>query len=193
MQDFIRSMEIFKAIDSKMMDDLLQFLQRVEVKKGSYLLKKNDSMNKIYIIEKGLIASYGILRGQKMFTSFRKEEEIIIYHNSLFYECRSDQFYVAIEDSVIYTLDRTLVARLVVEYRAMGTIFYGLILKSSNLLLQDHINMLRVIDRTQRYRKFIETNADIAKRIPTKYIASFLDTSFEYLIRIKKALARKLK
>jgi hypothetical protein len=54
--------------------------------------------------------------------------------------------------------------------------------------IQTRANDLATLSAEQRYKKLIETNADILQNVPIQYIASFLGMKPESLSRIRRQM-----
>ncbi|MCW5910897.1 MAG: Crp/Fnr family transcriptional regulator [Cyclobacteriaceae bacterium] len=160
--------------------------EKTVYRKGDYFLKKGQTANEYYCLEKGLVRSYVIdFSGREITTGFIGENEIIIDVMSLFQRIPSSENIQALTDCVCYRIDFETFQQL--YHSIHGFSEWGRAWMSESLfrLKQRSISMI-TDSASERYQALIRQHPEILKHAPLKHIATYLGITDTSLSRIRK-------
>ncbi|MBX3257694.1 MAG: Crp/Fnr family transcriptional regulator [Chitinophagaceae bacterium] len=165
--------------------DLLSLLQVKSIAKKEILLKKGAISNKICFIEKGMFRCFYESHEKEICSWFMKENDVIISVESFFTQKPSYESIQAIEDSIIHYIsheDLQFLYKNHLEFNVIGRI----ITEKYYTLSEQRLYSLRSQRAAERFEYLRTYHAEIIKRVPSTYIASYLGITLETLSRIKK-------
>lgn len=172
-QNLLNYLNSIYPLSDILKDKLANTLRSQEFKKKSILLREGQTCNYIYFIEQGLVRSY-----------YLKEGDVIISVNSFFKRTPSYEYIQAIEDTIVYFIHHDELQYLYKEFIEFNII--GQILTEKYYMLSEQrLFSIRNQKINERFTSLIEIFPEIIKRVPKKYIASYLGMSAESLSRIK--------
>jgi CRP-like cAMP-binding protein len=96
----------FKGSNSVFFDWFLKLVYSRKVKKGEFIIEEGEICDKLYYIEKGLVRIYRIEGDKEITTWFTKEGDFVTTVNSFHFGLPSKEYFEAIEDSVIYYINK---------------------------------------------------------------------------------------
>jgi CRP/FNR family transcriptional regulator, anaerobic regulatory protein len=157
---------------------------REEIKKGEYYLKEGQFCNKISFIEKGLFRLFYQLNGDEKIMLFFSETQFMTDYFGFLTSSTSIRPIQALEDSVIYSIDRDALNRLFdysKNWERLGRIlaesaYVTSVLRANRLLHDDH---------NTRVKTFLDESPSLIQRVPQYMIASYLNMTPETLSRVK--------
>lgn len=170
---------------------ILNAHQKVCFKKGDFLLKKGETANRYFCVEKGLIRSYVYdYDGNDITTGFIGEYEIAIDVVSLFNRIPTAEYFQALTDCECYVIN--LEEFQVLYHSIRGFNEWGRSWMSASLfeLKQRTISMITDSAR-ERYLALQSKHPQILLQSPLKFIASFLGITDTSLSRIRKELVKE--
>lgn len=184
------------AQPSKINDDLAaRITSEAEVRifsEGDHILKKGQICVGAFFLVKGLARSYYI-KDNKQITSRLMEEGFIITSWLSFYSQQpSNEYIIAMEDCETVYLDFNTINDLYVEFPVFNVIGRRQV-EYSFCQAEIRTQMLRGLTAEQRYSLFCENNPSLLRRVPLKYIASYLGMSDETLSRIRAGYRKRQK
>lgn len=159
-------------------------LRTISIEKKQYLLNAGQISRHIYFIRKGLLRCYYIQDEQEISSKFLKEGDIIVSASSFFLQKQSAEFIQAIEDSTLWYLCYDELQYIYKHFPEFNTIARVLSVKSY-LLSEQRLNFIRMKQATDRYATMLEHFPELVLRVPSKYLASYLNISVETLSRIR--------
>ena len=184
MEQLLQFLNSVYPLSQELIEYLRQNLQRVEIKKKTMLLEKGRICKNIYFIEKGLTRCYYLLNDKEVCSWFMKEGDVIISVESFFRQAPSYESIQALEDCTVCYInhDQLLYAyKNFIEFNFVGRI----LTEKYYMLCEQRLYSLRMHKAVERYDELITTSPEIIKRVPSKYIASYLGLSLETLSRVK--------
>ena len=164
---------------------LRSIIIRKNYKKGEFLLRAVDVARRIFFIEKGLVRSFYSENGQETTNWFMKEYDFCISVVSFLEQLQSEDSLIALEDCETWGISHEQlekIYKLFPEFERHGRLITSKYYVWSELRYQ---SILRK-KGTNKYARLMETDPDIARRVPVKDLASFLNVSERTLSRIRK-------
>jgi CRP-like cAMP-binding protein len=182
---------LYKSIHSKIelnnseFESIAGYFKPTHVSKKEILIAEEKSNDKLYFIEKGLLFSYKTLdNGNVQVIQFAKEDYWISDLCSFFSGTKSLFSIQAVEDSILWALNKNDFEKLCGEFPKMETLF--------RLNFQNaYVNTLRRLsdiyseDAEAKYNKILEQQPDLLQRVPQYLIASYLGILPSSLSRIR--------
>lgn len=156
------------------------------VYKGEYLLKEGQYGDWWGFVYKGLFRSYSCdVRGNEYTNSFLREGsftcELVSFHGGTV----SQTNVVALEDTTLLYVNKKsldLLFKNFSEFEKFGRLLYEKVLVN----YKQH-NLFRVrLNAGERYLHFLKNEPELIKRVPLKYIASYLNVTDSSLSRIRR-------
>lgn len=156
----------------------------ITVKKNTALQPIGHTCKTIYFINKGIARIYYFKDGIDITESFAFENNIIARVESLFTGKPSRKAIQILEDSEVIAINATLLFKLYDNYPEIERLF-RLIFEAAYVGTVDRIEGIQFHSAEERYNALIKEAPDVLKRVPLKYIASYLGITQVSLSRIR--------
>jgi CRP-like cAMP-binding protein len=178
-----KSPYFFKGTNSVFFDWFLKLVYSRKVKKGEFIVEEGEICDKLYYIEKGLVRIYRLEGDKEITTWFTKEGDFVTTVNSFHFGLPSKEYFEAIEDSVIYYINKKSYLYLVELSTNFAKFSIGELL--TNLCeYQNQCEFLRTLSAQDRL-KYIEIKYPyLLTRVKQKYLCSFLNIEATYLSKL---------
>jgi len=156
----------------------------IAIKKNTDLQPIGHTCKTIYFIKKGVARIYYFKDGVDITESFAFENNIIARVESLFTGKPSRKAIQILEDAEIIAINSTQLFKLYDKYPEIERLF-RLIFESAYVGTVDRIESIQFHPAEERYTALMKEAPDILKRVPLKYIASYLGITQVSLSRIR--------
>jgi CRP-like cAMP-binding protein len=156
----------------------------VHIKKNKDLQRIGDTCKTVYFINKGLARIYYFKDGIDVTDSFSFENNIIVRVESLFTGKPSRKAIQILEDAEIIAVDANKLFKLYDTFPEIERLFRK-IFEASHVETVNRIEGIQFHTAEERYKALIEEAPDVIKRVPLKYIASYLGITQVSLSRIR--------
>jgi len=178
-----KSPYFFKGTNSVFFDWFLKLVYSRKVKKGEFIVEEGEICDKLYYIEKGLVRIYRLEGDKEITTWFTKEGDFVTTVNSFHFGLPSKEYFEAIEDSVIYYINKKSYLYLV-ELSTNFAKFSMDELLTNLCEYQNQCEFLRTLSAQDRL-KYIESKYPyLLTRVKQKYLCSFLNIEATYLSKL---------
>ena len=172
---------------SKEAEDAVSKISKVVTFKKHYDFQPvGHTCKTIYFISKGLARIYYLKDGVDVTESFSFENDIIARVESLFTGKPSRKAIQTIEDSVLIAIDSDKLFRLFDKHPDLERLFRKII-ETSYVNTVNRMESLQFNTADERYFNLIKDHPNILKRVPLKFIASYLGITPVSLSRIRSA------
>lgn len=155
------------------------------------IIKKNEELQPIghtcktlYFINKGIARIYYLKDGIDITESFALENHLVARAESLFSGRPSKKAIHILEDSQITAINATKLFKLYDQFPEIERTFRK-IFEAAYVDTVNRIESIQFHTAEERYKALLEETPDILKRIPLKYIASYLGITQVSLSRIR--------
>ena len=182
--------EIFKGLSFKKdeIDIIKSVFHKVNYKKGSYILKENDSVDNHYYILEGCLRSYHVDSNGKEYTvQFGIKDWWISDYTAFFLNTKAIMNIEVLQDSILYSLSK-IDKEYLYEQIPMVESFFRKKLERAFGSFQKRILSNLSQTATERYINFINDFPNIEPLVKNYHIASYLGIATESLSRIRKEL-----
>jgi CRP-like cAMP-binding protein len=174
-------------LSTEVKETLSQHLKRKEFKRKEFILKEEQICKSIYFIEKGLLRCFYIKGAKEVSSWFMKEGDMVISVESFFKQQPSYEAIQVLEDCILYSLEYENLQEM---YRKFPEFNFPArkITENYYALSEQRLYSLRMQRASERYKFLLEKHAELIKRVPSKYLSSYLGISEETLSRIKSKI-----
>lgn len=157
--------------------------------KGAYFLEAGKINKYIGFINKGLVRYFVDKNSEEATFIFSKEGEFIADYQSFSQHKSSIQTIQAIEDCELLVIDYANVQHFF-HTTKNGNFLGRIIIENRFDVMVNQLLSIYLHSQEERYKKFIETYADLSQRIPQYLIASYVGIKPESLSRMRKRLSK---
>jgi CRP-like cAMP-binding protein len=157
-----------------------------KVCKGEFLLKEGQYGDWWGFVYQGLLRAYSCNAKEIEYTNgFFREGSFTCELVSFSGAAISHTSVIALEDSVIVCVNKSALDLLFRDYPDFER--FGRLLYEKVLVSYKQRNLFRVrLNARERYLHFLENEQELIKRVPLKYIASYLSVTDTSLSRIRR-------
>jgi CRP-like cAMP-binding protein len=156
-----------------------------EINKGKFYLKEGQISNKVSFVEKGLFRLFYQLNGEEKIMLFFSESQLMTDYFGFLTNMPSIRPIQALEDSVIYSIEKKNLNKLFdcsKNWERIGrhlaeSAYVTSVLRANRLLHDDY---------NTRVQTFIDESPSLMQRVPQYMIASYLNMTPETLSRVKR-------
>lgn len=185
----IAHFEHFFKPDQKLIQELQEYFQPHTLERNQYLISENQVEKYLYFVTEGIqVVGIPIQKADL------RHEQIVAFtyaghfsgsFPSLFAQQPSDYFIRTLNKSRFLRIERAALFALLDRYKEMNT----WIRDASIHLLIGSVNRekeLLSLSPRERYQLFLKRSPELAKKVPQKYIASYLGITAESYSRMRK-------
>lgn len=163
---------------------IAEISRTVTVKKNTDLQPIGHTCKTIYFINKGVARIYYFKDGIDITESFAFEGSIIARVESLFTGKPSRKAIQVLEDAEIVSIGAPKLFKLYDKYPEIERLF-RLVFESAYVDTVHRIEGMQFHTAEERYNALIKEAPDVLKRVPLKYVASYLGITQVSLSRIR--------
>ncbi|MET3878886.1 Crp/Fnr family transcriptional regulator [Chitinophaga sp. OAE865] len=178
----------FITISPELQSDLDSKLKTGTYTKRSHLLKQGQVSNYLYFVTKGLLRAYCINdAGDEVNSWFMKENDFLISVLSFYSRLPSQESIEVLEDCEVIFIHHDDLKELYnkhTEFNIVGRRLTERYYCQSELRL----SFMRGLSAGYRYKMLLQNYPELVKRVPSKYIASYLGMTVYTLSRMRKAV-----
>lgn len=175
-------------------EELKALTQAMEVRsydKKVRVLELGDTEEYLHFITKGLVRKYFYKGSNEIITQLAKEGEIVSSSVSFFSGQPSTYVVETIEHSIFLSLRKTELEKMYDQYPLIEKL--GRLLITDLFLQKEYWELDRIRYNTkERFVHFVLENSDLFRRVPQKYLASYLNIKPETFSRLKHLLHRRI-
>lgn len=169
---------------------LVEKLEPIELKKGSFLLKNGEKVNHQYYVESGCLRTFFIDESGKEHTlQFAIHDWWISDYTAFFAEEKAILNIEILQDSVLYRVSKKDMDELFMKVDDLNA-FFRKKMERAFASFQKRILANLSQSATERYLDFVENYPNIEQQVKNYHIASYLGITTETLSRIRKELSQ---
>jgi CRP-like cAMP-binding protein len=158
--------------------------KEVKFPKGQNIQNIGHTCKTIYFVKKGAVRIYYYKNEKDITESFEFEKSFVARAESLFTGTPSRKAIQALEDTVLIAIDANKLFKLFDTHSDLERLFRKII-ENSYVTTVHRIESLQFHSAEERYKSLIKETPDILKRIPLKYVSSYLGITQVSLSRIR--------
>lgn len=169
-------------------DELGYILQHIHYQKYSkhdIIVKQGDINNRMAFINKGAIRRYYVdSNGHEKTVSFLFEDHPLVDYDFFFNPVPATLTIEAIEDLEIVWGTREAFFGFLEKFPRYEP-FIRMVMSEYMFLEVNNSRILRIDSAKEKYEALLKYQPEVVKRVPLKYIASYLDMAIETLSRVR--------
>lgn len=163
---------------------LVDICREVSIVKGKNLQEIGHTCKTVYFVQKGVVRIYYFKDAIDITESFEFENAFVARAESLFTGQPSRKAIQALEPTKLVAIDSTRLFKLFDTHPDLERLFRKII-EVSYVRTINRIESLQFNAAEERYKSLLKESPDVLKRIPLKYIASYLGITQVSLSRIR--------
>ena len=182
--------EVFKDISFSMEETALieSKFEKIELKKGTILLRADETVLNQYYVQKGCLRTYYIdSRGKEHTLQFAINDWWISDYTAYFSSTKAIMNIECIQDATLYKISKKNIDRLIQETPRLET-FFRKKMEKAFASFQKRILASLSQSAKERYITFRSSYPNIDQSIKNYHVASYLGITTESLSRIRKEL-----
>lgn len=184
MQAFVDHIQSIHPLTQEAKEALLSICSPMHIGKNAILQPVGQTCRTIYYVEKGAMRIF-YFKGEKDITeSLEFEKAFVARAESLITGQPSKKGIQAIEDCHLIAINADKLMELYDSFLEIERLFKKIFLNAF-LMLNNRIESIQFHSAELRYTNFLKQHPDALKRVPLKYIASFLGITQVSLSRIR--------
>ena len=186
---------MFRLVQKQLLFSLLknniiiaEKLERIDLKKGNFLLLSGENVTHQYYVESGCLRTYFIDESGKEHTlQFAIHDWWISDYTAFFSEEKAILNIEVLQDSVLYKISKKDMDILFTQMEGLNA-FFRKKMERAFASFQKRILANLSQSATERYLDFVENYPNIEQQVKNYHIASYLGITTETLSRIRKEL-----
>lgn len=187
MENLLHYLDSIYPLSPGLQEYLLDKLKHKELPRKEYLLKAGQISRNIYFIKYGLLRCFYTKENIEISSWFMKEGDVIISVESFFLQKASYESIQALEDSELFYI----------EYKELQYIYHTfpefnfvgrVVTEKYYTLSEQRLYAIRMQRSHERYAYLMIHFAELIKRVPSKYLASYLGITDVTLSNIKSKI-----
>lgn len=159
----------------------------IAIEKNKDLQPIGHTCKTVYFVEKGALRIYYYKDGTDITESFEFENAIVARAESLFSGQPSKKAIQAVEDTTLIAIDSNKLFQLFDTFPEIERMFRKII-EQAYVRTINRLESIQFNTAEERYVNLLNEHKDILKRVPLKYIASYLGITQVSLSRIRASL-----
>ena len=184
MNQLIEQLNNLGSISAESAAALLGTLQTLPLNKNEELQPAGATCKTIYFINKGLARVYYFHGGNDITDAFSYENRFLVRVESLITGKPSKKAIQMLEDSEVFALLSAELNTLTAKYPDLDNVFRR-VFQNCYVDLVNRIESIQFHTADERYNALLNETPDLLKRVPLKYIASYLGITQTSLSRIR--------
>ena len=184
MKELVEFTQTIHPLTKKAENALLDICTVIPYKKNAIVQPIGQTCRTIYFIKKGALRIFYFKGETDITDSMEFENAFVARAESLISGQPSRKGIQAIEDTELIAINAEKLAKLYDEYLEIERLFKKIFLNAFMSTI-NRIESLQFHSAETRYSNFLNEHPDVLKRVPLKYIASYLGITQVSLSRIR--------
>lgn len=180
----------FPNLSYQKVEEIVRLCEIQDIPKKSDIIKSGQFYGKIVFVISGLFRAYYNINEVEHTFWFREEFTVFASHRSILQGKTSTVSYQAIENSMIATIDYSVLKDLAKHDSEVANSII-VVLESLILELIDRVEEFITLSPEQRYQNFLDRNTKVINRVSQNQLASFIGITPESFSRLKNRLMSK--
>ena len=190
MENLRKKIKSFTPIDQDVLDFLLQFYQKRQVKKGEHLLREGQYIRHFFYLDQGCVCYYILKNGQEQVLEFFSDNDIFTDLYNYVEEKPSNCNLRAMEDCTIYAISKEDIEK---SFQASHQLerFGRLLVQDEFIKLSRRVAHVTNLSNEERYLRFVKNRPKLIQIIPQYLVASYLGVTPVGLSKIRKRISQQ--
>lgn len=184
MQSLIKYLNTVMPLSKASKEALTGVCKELHFKKNSDVQPIGHTCKTIYFLKKGLARIYYFKNEIDITESFSFENNIVVRFESLFTGRPSKKGIQVLEDSDFIAIDANQLFKLYTKHPELERVF-ARVFEAAHVETINRIESIQFHTAEERYNALLKEAPNVIKRVPLKYIASYLGITPVSLSRIR--------
>ncbi|WP_126973039.1 Crp/Fnr family transcriptional regulator [Gynurincola endophyticus] len=175
-------------------DEVKSYLDRhisqKQFKKNEVIHEAGNICENIYYIKRGVLRGFYLYNNKEITTWFSRENQLAACISTFNNENPTKESIQVIEDAEVYVIDYNVLQEMYNRFPEFNYIV-RMLYQEYLMEAEDRAFVARLTEASLKYDYFVQTNGLLLRRIPLKYIASYLGMTLETLSRIRNKYTQK--
>lgn len=187
MNNVLKALEAPQPLSDALKVHLSHVIKEKKLARGEHLLLKGQTCEFMSFVESGLLRCYYVKDDKEICTWFMREGDLITSVESFFGQTPSQESVQAIEPTHIYYITYKELEYIYTHFMEFN--YNGRVLTQHYYRLSEwRAFSIRMQTATERYQYLLDKHRELVKRVPNKYLASYLGMDPSTLSRAKREL-----
>lgn len=184
MNELLHLLNSIHPLSPELQAHLSRILKTKEINKKDLLLRAGHVCRNIFFIQKGLLRCFYLKDEHEVCSWFMREGDVMVSVESFFQQKESYESIQALEDSVLCYIDYGELQHIYRQFPEFN--FVGRVLTEKYYMLSEQrLFSLRMQRAGERYAYLQQNHPELIRRVPSKYIASYLGVTDVTLSNIR--------
>lgn len=187
MFNVLKALEEPRPLSDALKVHLSGIIKEKKLARGEHLLLKGQTCEIMSFVESGLLRCYQVKDDKEVCTWFMREGELTTSVDSFYGQIPSQENIQAIEPTHIYYISHKELEYIYDHYLEFN--YNGRVLTQHYYRLSEwRAYSIRMQTAEERYQYLLDNHPELIKRVPDKYLASYLGMDPSTLSRAKRNL-----
>lgn len=179
----------YTKVPDAVLDEEMQFYERLELKKGDALVKPGQLVQYFYYVAAGCIYYYKLEDGEQKVLEFYTDDVFFTDLPSYVKGTASNYYLKASEKSVVYAVKKSDAEKSFSRSHELER-FGRLSMQEAFMKIFTRVERLNNKTNEERYVRLLEKRPDLFQRVPQYLIASYLGLTPVGLSKLRKRLGK---
>lgn len=172
------------------LDALSPDIHLKKVDSGEVFIRPGENNRKVFFLKSGIVRIYYLMdNGTEKTILFHNRKSFFGNYDGIIYGNPSRYFYQSIGETEVFELTYDSIYKNSQKSITLNNLRGNMFLAMLGIFLKN-IEDFVLLNPEERYQKHLEENAEVLKKVPSKYVASLLGITPVSLSRIKKRIFR---
>jgi CRP-like cAMP-binding protein len=159
-----------------------------KVNSGDIYIQPGENNRKVYFLKTGIVRIFYLMdNGTEKTILFHNRKSFFGNYDGIIFGKPSKYFYQSIGDTEVFEITYDSIYKNSQKSITLNNLRGNIFLVMIGIFLKN-IEDFVLLNPEERYQKHLEENADVLKKVPSKYVASLLGITPVSLSRIKKRI-----
>lgn len=187
MNNVLKALEGPKPLSDTLKEHLSKVIKEKKLARGEHLLLKGQTCEFMSFVETGLLRCYSVKDDKQICTWFMREGDLTTSVESFFGQTPSLESVQAIEPTHVYYITYKELEYIYDHFMEFN--YNGRILTQYYYRLSEQRAFsIRMQTAEERYQYLLNNHPELVKRVPNKYLASYLGMDPSTLSRAKRTI-----
>jgi len=184
MNSLFENFSVLGSPSLELVDCLLNLLHEVRLPRREHLVTPDLIGRNIYFVESGLLMIYYVQKGKTFSSQFIKEGGLYL---SMEGAKPYPEYTIAMEDCLLYYISNADLRFIQEQFPEFSAVLLPLYQESHSQSIELS-NILRLMNAAGRYKWLTQSHPEIVRRVPARYLATYIGITEVMLSRINQKL-----
>jgi CRP-like cAMP-binding protein len=187
MNNVLKALEGPHPLSETLKEHLSKVIKEKKLARGEHLLLKGQTCEFMSFVETGLLRCYSVKDDKQICTWFMREGDLTTSVESFYGQIPSQESVQAIEPTHVYYITYKELEYIYNHFMEFN--YNGRILTQHYYRLSEQRSFsIRMQTAEERYQYLLNNHPELVKRVPNKYLASYLGMDPSTLSRAKRII-----